>query len=128
MDRPAFLSVRVPPATRNRVKAFAAGRGQAVQDLVGELIERFLAEQGKRPLTLAEVVTRLRAHAPELRQRGVAKLWVFGSLARGEARVDSDIDLVAEFAPEAKLSLTVFQHPTGTPPRMPQKTLDLLAK
>jgi predicted nucleotidyltransferase len=104
----AFLSVRLPPEVRNRVKAAAATRGQTVQELIGGLVERFLAEQDRRPLTLAGVLTTLRARAPELRQRGIARLWVFGSLARGEARVDSDIDLVAEFAPEAKLSLTGF--------------------
>ncbi|MBV1796535.1 nucleotidyltransferase family protein [Siccirubricoccus sp. G192] len=100
MDRPAFLSVRVAPEVRNRVKALAASRGLTVQDLVGDLVERFLAEQDRQPPVLAAVLARLRAQAPALRQRGVAKLWVFGSIARGEARPDSDIDLVAESHPK----------------------------
>ena len=107
-DPPAFLSVRVSPETRNRIKALAAGSGQSVQDLVGTVLDRFLAEQDRQPPILADVMARLRAHAPTLRQRGVAALWVFGSVARGNARADSDIDLIAEFAPECRISLTGF--------------------
>ena len=102
---PAFLSVRLPPATRDRLKAAAAARGEkTVQRLVGSLVERFLAEQG-RASDLATVLRVLRAHEKPLRQRGLAALWVFGSVARGEGRADSDVDLMAEFDPATKLSL-----------------------
>ena len=76
-----------------------------MQDLVGGLVERFLVAEDRQPPTLGAVLNKLRAHAPVLRERGVAGLWVFGSVARGEARVDSDIDLFAEFDPEARISL-----------------------
>lgn len=108
MDRTAFLSVRLPPATRNRVKALAAGRGQTVQDLVGDLVACFLAEQDRRPLALAEVITQLREQAPALRQRHVAKLWVFGAVARGDAGLDSDLDLIVKFAADATILVTDF--------------------
>ena len=39
----------------------------------------------------------LRDHAAELKRQGVKSLEVFGSLARGEARPDSDVDLLVEF-------------------------------
>ena len=39
------------------------------------------------------------------RQYHVRELSVFGSAARGEMRPDSDIDLLAEFIPEAKVDL-----------------------
>ena len=106
MDRAAFLSVRLPPDVRNRVKAAAAARGQTVQDLVGGLVEHFLAEQDRKPPALPATLARLREQEAELRRRGIAGLWVFGSVARGEARLDSDIDLVAEFDPAARISLT----------------------
>ncbi len=66
----AFLSVRLPQATRDRLKAAAAARGQTVQGLVGGLVERFLADATRKPPDLASVQATLRAHAPSLRRRG----------------------------------------------------------
>jgi predicted nucleotidyltransferase len=101
----AFLSVRVSDDVRNRVKAIAAERGAKLQDLVGGLIERFLAEEERRPPELGDVLRRLREHETRLRDRGVDALWVFGSVARGEARPDSDIDLAVDFTAGAEPSL-----------------------
>jgi predicted nucleotidyltransferase len=39
----------------------------------------------------------LRAHAPELKEAGIVRLHLHGSVARGEARRDSDVDLAAVF-------------------------------
>lgn len=105
MDGTAFLSVRVPESVRNRVKGIAAQRGERVQDLVGGLIERFLEEAERRPPQLAHVVGSLRALEASLRARGVASLWVFGSVARGDARPDSDVDVAIDFRPDTKASL-----------------------
>ncbi|MFC7693857.1 nucleotidyltransferase family protein [Paeniroseomonas aquatica] len=77
-----------------------------MQDLVGRLVEHFLAEQDRKPPTLAVILTRLREHEAALRRRGIIGLWVFGSVARGEAQLDSDIDLIAELDPAARISLT----------------------
>jgi predicted nucleotidyltransferase len=43
------------------------------------------------------VLERLRAHEAELKAMGVARLSLFGSVARGEAGPNSDVDLAAEF-------------------------------
>jgi uncharacterized protein len=40
-----------------------------------------------------EVIAKLRAHESDLHQVGVARLYLFGSVARQEARPDSDVDL-----------------------------------
>jgi predicted nucleotidyltransferase len=58
-----------------------------------------------RPLTPEAVIATLRAHSAELQRAGVRHLGLFGSLARGEAAVDSDIDLVAELDPDARIGL-----------------------
>jgi predicted nucleotidyltransferase len=101
----AFLSVRLPAAERDRLKAAAAARGETVQDLVGSLVRRFLAEEGRRPPGLAAALGALRARVDALRARGVAALWVFGSVARGDAGPGSDVDLMADLDPGARLSL-----------------------
>jgi hypothetical protein len=44
-----------------------------------------------------EVISRLRAHEPELRAAGITRLSVFGSVVRGDNSSESDIDLLAEF-------------------------------
>jgi uncharacterized protein len=49
---------------------------------------------------LDPIVATLRAHAEDLRRRGVAHASVFGSAARGEDRPDSDIDIMVELEPE----------------------------
>lgn len=51
------------------------------------------------------VIATLRAHEAELRQAGIRRLALFGSVARGEAEADSDVDLVAEFDPAASMDL-----------------------
>ena len=55
---------------------------------------------------LAEhVIAILRAHEAELRRAGIRHLSLFGSVARGEAEADSDVDLVVEFDPAAEMDL-----------------------
>ena len=47
--------------------------------------------------TLQEIQAILRAHANELHEHyGITNLAVFGSIVRGEAREDSDVDILAE--------------------------------
>lgn len=47
----------------------------------------------------------LRAHADEIRARGIVRLALFGSTARGEARPDSDVDLLVDYDEGRNLSL-----------------------
>ena len=43
------------------------------------------------------IIQMLREHEPELKEAGVMHLHLFGSVARGDARPDSDVDLAAQF-------------------------------
>lgn len=52
-----------------------------------------------------EAVEILRGHERELRERGVAGLALVGSVARDEARPDSDIDVMIDLEPGRKFSL-----------------------
>ena len=59
---------------------------------------------GAEALAERERVLRiLREQAPELRARGIASLSLFGSMARGEAGPKSDVDLLIETDPAARL-------------------------
>lgn len=52
-----------------------------------------------------EAIQRLRRHADELRQAGVAHVSLFGSVARDAAGPGSDVDVVVETAPGRPLTL-----------------------
>lgn len=52
-----------------------------------------------------EAIRILREHADELRERGLTRLQLFGSVARGEQNAQSDVDLLADFDEAKKLSL-----------------------
>ena len=47
----------------------------------------------------------LREHEAELRDRGVTRLSLVGSLARGDAGLTSDIDVLVDIDPKRKFSL-----------------------
>ena len=70
--------------------------------------------QPVRP-TLEEILSTLRAHLPELRQRhGIASIGVFGSYVRGEQRRSSDLDLLVEFErTPSLLQLSAMQREMG---------------
>ena len=53
-------------------------------------------------LTRQQTVAVLMASEPEIRALGVARLALFGSVLRNQARPDSDVDLLVQFAPGAK--------------------------
>ena len=56
-------------------------------------------------MTRDDVLSVLRDHRPQLEAQGVMHAALFGSLARGEQGPDSDIDIMVEFDPEAKVGL-----------------------
>jgi predicted nucleotidyltransferase len=54
---------------------------------------------------LERTIERLRAHEGELRGFGVAHAAVFGSVARGEDRADSDVDVLIELDRERPMGI-----------------------
>ena len=44
-----------------------------------------------------QVISTLRRHAADLKGLGVSRLFLFGSVAKNEARADSDVDLFFDF-------------------------------
>ena len=56
-------------------------------------------------MTRSEAIRKLAARADTLRAMGIASLAIFGSTAAGEARPDSDLDIIVDPAPGRKFSL-----------------------
>ena len=52
-----------------------------------------------------QIIRTLKAHEAELRRRGVRRAALFGSVARGEAHDDSDIDVMLDLDPAAQISV-----------------------
>jgi predicted nucleotidyltransferase len=48
-------------------------------------------------MTRRTVITRIRKHRAQLTKLGVKSLSLFGSVARGEERKNSDVDILVEF-------------------------------
>ena len=87
-------------------------------------------------VALIDVLRTLRTHESELRLRGVSHAAVFGSVARGEARADSDIDVLVELDGDrpmgifeyAKLKLFINEHLDGAGDVVNRRTLKPLLR
>ena len=61
-------------------------------------------------MTRDEALAKLRPMEAELRARGIAALYLFGSVAGGEAGPTSDVDLMCDFDPARAINLFDFYH------------------
>ena len=57
---------------------------------------------------MADALETLRAHEADLRKLGIAHAAIFGSVARGEAGENSDIDVLIDLDPQHRLG--IFQY------------------
>ena len=79
-------------------------------------------------MTADEVREILSQHRPALRALGVLRLDLFGSVARGEARPDSDVDLLVELDPSQSIDLLDFAHIKGALEDMLGSQVDLVER
>ncbi len=58
-----------------------------------------------RDIAREDLLAELRALRPEFERMGVTHMAMYGSRARGDHRLDSDLDLIAEIEPDRKFSM-----------------------
>ena len=57
-----------------------------------------------------EVIATLQNHRAELQRRGVVHAALFGSVARDEARADSDIDIMIDIDPQTGDGMSIYDY------------------
>jgi predicted nucleotidyltransferase len=103
------IAFRSSAEVRDALRQLARRQGRSMQGMLEELCRRALASEGEMP-TLAGVIRRLRQHQSELERLGIKQLYVYGSVARGDARPWSDVDLFADLADEQAWNIVRWGH------------------
>lgn len=87
------------------------------------------SESPSGPPVLASVLAVLAAHNPELASEfGVTELAVFGSVARAEARPDSDVDVLVDFDPAVGVGLFELVELQGRLAQLLGRRVDLVMR
>ncbi|MGO8869029.1 MAG: nucleotidyltransferase family protein [Alphaproteobacteria bacterium] len=111
------VSIRLDEGMLAAAKARARQRRRTLTNYVEGLIEgdfrpreREKEEGSERApgALLIHVIRTLKAHRPGLERMGVRHAAVFGSLARGEERPESDVDILIETDPAVVHSLFAY--------------------
>ena len=105
------IAFRTSGEVRQALRQLAQRQGRSMQTVLDDLCRRALANDGEGDTpTLAGVIRRLRQHQGELERLGIRQLYVYGSVARGEARPWSDVDLFADLADEGRWNIVRWGH------------------
>ena len=110
------MNVSLPPKLGEYVhRKLEGGLYGNASEVLREGLRLLIArdEAGREPPLKSEIRAELAAMEETLRKEGVTTLSLFGSLVRGEAQANSDIDVLIEVAPEADfdlLDLSGVQH------------------
>ena len=93
---------------RKVASGFYNNASEVVREALRLLLQREGASTERRvpeQLRKDEVVAQLVALEQPLRELGLSSLALFGSVARGAARPDSDVDVLVDIAPNIRFSL-----------------------
>jgi predicted nucleotidyltransferase len=67
-----------------------------------------LKKMSARKMKKDDILKKLNENHKLLRTHGVKEIHLFGSIARGEADAESDVDLLVEFEPSAHIGMFEF--------------------
>ena len=103
------IAFRSSPGLREGLRQLARRQGRSMQAVLEDVCSRAIADESEVP-TLANVIRRLRPHAAEFERLGISQLYVYGSVARGDAQPWSDVDLFADLADEQGWNILRWGH------------------
>ncbi len=106
------VSIRLHEAMLAAARRRAKRHNRTLTNYIETILQRDLkadaadvdAKAQKKPM-VTRVLRTLRTHQAELERMGVVHAAIFGSVARGEERPDSDIDIVIEVDPSVVRSI-----------------------
>ena len=107
------MNVSLTPELEKYIRRkVASGLYNNASELIREALRLLVAREGtpvgrttREPISKDEVLAKLAALEKPLREHGLSSLALFGSVVRGAARADSDIDVLIDVAPGARFSL-----------------------
>lgn len=79
-------------------------------------------------MTRDEAIEKIQQNRQMLKKFSVQSIAVFGSVARGESRPDSDVDILVEFEPDARIGLFGFLHLKEVLAEMLGRPVDLVTR
>lgn len=89
--------ITLPQQHLDELNEVVKGCGSHPRSIVLGILENFVEDTGIRPPSLEIIVSKLRKKRNSFNGTKVKHLRLFGSVARGEAGKDSDIDIMADF-------------------------------
>jgi uncharacterized protein len=107
------MNVSLTPELEKYIRRkVASGLYNNASELIREALRLLVAREGtpvgrttREPVSKDELLAKLAALEKPLREHGLSSLALFGSVVRGTARADSDIDVLIDVVPEARFSL-----------------------
>lgn len=89
--------IEIPILLLSTMETLAERHGKSSQDLVIEVLGDYIQREGVTPPNAKFVIDRLENFQGPLGEMGVKHLSLFGSVARGEEKSGSDIDILVDF-------------------------------
>jgi predicted nucleotidyltransferase len=108
------ISMRLDEATISAARARAARQNRTLTNYIEAAVKKDLGEgtdastQSPAGPTVGAIVRIIRNRRSDLERMGVRHLSIFGSMARGEERPDSDVDILLDVDPATVRSLFAY--------------------
>jgi uncharacterized protein len=110
------VSIRLNEATVSAARSRARQQNRTLSNYIEAALQRELEAPAEtlesRPTrpTIGRAIAIIRAHRAELEAAGIRHIWIFGSIARGDGRPDSDLDFLVEVDPAVVHDLFAYGH------------------